>query len=72
MGKFTDDIPLAPEYSVQPPSTQLLIRNLKVEQATPDVQHQAITQWLAHNNPVPSLEHSLQRHGFGLEAGSDG
>jgi hypothetical protein len=32
MGKFTDDVPLKPKGSVQPPSAHLLIRNLKGDQ----------------------------------------
>jgi hypothetical protein len=65
MGKFTDDVPLTPDDSVQPPSAQLLIRKLKVDKAAADVQSNAITRWLGKNDPGPSLERSLRRHGFG-------
>jgi hypothetical protein len=56
---------LKDEGAVQPPSAQLLIRKLKVEKAAEDVQARAITRWLASNQPGPSLERSLRRHGFG-------
>jgi hypothetical protein len=65
MGKFTDDVPLREEGSVQPPNAELLIRKLEVEKAAIDVQSKAITRWLATNDPGPSLERSLGRHGFG-------
>jgi hypothetical protein len=65
MGKFTDDVPLSAEGSVQPPSAQQLIRKLKVEKAEVGVQSEAITRWLAKNDPGPSLERSLRQHGFG-------
>lgn len=65
MGKFTDDVSLEDEGMVQPPSAQLLIRALRVEQADKGTQSQALTRWLAKNNPGPSLERSLRRHGFG-------
>jgi hypothetical protein len=65
MGKFTEDVPLTQEGSVQPPSAHLLIRKLNVENAALDIQSKAITRWLAKSNPGPSLERSLRRSGFG-------
>ncbi|MGO9158989.1 hypothetical protein [Mycobacterium sp.] len=65
MGKFTDDVPLLDDGAVQPPSAQLLIRKLKVENSAADIQSQAIERWLITNDPGPSLERSLRRHGFG-------
>jgi hypothetical protein len=47
--------------TVQPPSAQLLIRKLQVEKAAVDGQSEAITRWLAKNDPGPSLELSLRR-----------
>jgi hypothetical protein len=65
MGKFTDDVPLKPKGSVQPPSAHLLIRNLKVESASPEAKSKAVEKWLTRNVPGPSLERSLRRNGYG-------
>ena len=65
MGKFTDDVPLRDIGAVQPPSARLLIRKLKVEKAGEDIQSEAIRRWLMKNDPLPSLESSLRRHGLG-------
>jgi hypothetical protein len=66
MGKFTDDVPLRDDDAVQPPSAQLLIRKLNVENSEPDIQGKAIERWLIKNDPGPSLERSLRGHGFGV------
>jgi hypothetical protein len=53
------------------PSAQLVIRKLKVEKAAVDVQSEAITRWLAKNDPSLSVERSLPQHGLSglLKAG---
>jgi len=65
MGKFTDDVPLRPSGSVQPPSVHLLLRKLHVADDSAAVQARALRKWLMNNEPGATLEHSMRRNGFG-------
>jgi hypothetical protein len=65
MGKFTDDVPLRPKGSVQPPSVHLLLRKLDVQDAPIEAQTSALRKWLINNEPGPTLERSMRRNGFG-------
>jgi hypothetical protein len=65
MGRFSDDIPLKPRGSTQPTTVPLLLRRLHVKDAPFEKQNEAIRQWLETNKPRPTMERSLERHGFG-------
>ena len=65
MGRFSDDLPLKPRGSVQPTTVAVLLRKLHVKDAPFEKQSEAIREWLEHNKPGPTMQHSLERHGFG-------
>lgn len=65
MGRFSDDIPLKPRGSVQPSTVAVLLRQLHVKDAPFEKQSEAVREWLEHNQPGPTMQHSLARHGFG-------
>lgn len=65
MDRFTDDVHLRPQGSVQPPSIHLLLRKLNVTDAPSSVQMSAVRKWLTSNEPGPTLVRSMRRNGFG-------
>lgn len=65
MSRFSDDIPLKPRGSTQPTTVPLLLRRLHVKSAPFEKQNEAIRDWLETNKPGPTMERSLELHGFG-------
>jgi len=65
MSRFSDDIPLKPAGSTTPTTVAVLLRTLHVNDAPFEKQIEAIRQWLEEHNPGPTMQRSLQRHGFG-------
>ena len=65
-GKFTDDVPLRDDRcstTAECPAAHPQAQSR--EGSATDIQSEAIRRWLMKNDPLPSLESSLRRHGFG-------